>query len=184
MLVESMAATSPALAAGLTIAIPAKPIRNAKKTASDLRPLRALIVFNFPLLRHGIVCHQPHLNRPVSSGITGGGHQLTRRAPIGQFEEIIAIFRQFSFGDDRAEGTGSRPLGRRNRILPGWRLSGHFPGGNPPGVAALQRRHVETPVDPVDQRFPGAVFLVAQRGFQEALVVVGGDAHVQGQLEA
>ena len=43
-----MAATSPALAAGLTIAIPAKPIRNAKKTASDLRPLRALIVFNFP----------------------------------------------------------------------------------------------------------------------------------------
>ena len=179
-----MAATSSALAAGLMIAIPVKPIRNAKKTASDLRPLRALIVFNFPLLRHGIVCHQPHLNRPIFSGITGGGYQLMRRAPIGQFGEIIAIFRRSSFGADGAEGTGSRSLGRRNRILLRWRLSGHFPGGHPPCVAALQRRHVEAPVEPADDRFPGAVFLVTQRGFQETLVVVGANAQVQSQLEA
>ena len=100
-----MAATSSALAAGLAITIPARPIRNARKTANDLRPLRDLVAFNFPLLRHGIVCHQPHLNRTVFSGITGGGHQLTRRAPIGQFGEIIAFFPQYSFGGDGAEGT-------------------------------------------------------------------------------
>ena len=73
---------------------------------------------------------------------------MTRRAPIGQFEEIIAIFRQSSFGDDGAGGRGRDLLTGRNRILPGWYLSGHFLGGNPPGVATLQRCHVETPVHP------------------------------------
>ena len=47
------------------------------------------------------------------------------------------------------------------------------PRRTPPGVAALQRCHVENPVDPVDQRFPGAVFPVTQRGSQEALVAIG-----------
>ena len=81
-------------------------------------------------------------------------------------------------------GWGRDLLAGRNRILPGWHLSGHFPRGNPPGVATLQCRHVEAPVLPMDDRLLGAVLLVSQRGFQEALVVVGGNTQVQGQLEA
>ena len=53
-----------------------------------------------------------------------------------------------------------------------------------PRVATLQRRHVEAPVHLLVDRLLGAVLLVSQRGFQEALVVVGGNTQVQGQLEA